>query len=49
MTESTKYWLWLTLAYGPANSRKWNFLSHYNSVDDAYEHVSADDFTHVLP
>ncbi|MCD7804727.1 MAG: DNA-protecting protein DprA [Oscillospiraceae bacterium] len=49
MTESTKYWLWLTLAYGPANSRKWNFLSHYNSVADAYEHVSSGDFRNVLP
>ncbi|MCD7847596.1 MAG: DNA-protecting protein DprA [Oscillospiraceae bacterium] len=49
MTESTKYWLWLTLAYGPANSRKWNFLSHYNSVEDAYRHVSEGDFTNVLP
>ncbi len=49
MTESTKYWLWLTLAYGPANSRKWNLLSHYNSVREAYEHVSSGDFTHILP
>ncbi|MCD8346154.1 MAG: DNA-protecting protein DprA [Oscillospiraceae bacterium] len=49
MTESTKYWLWLTLAYGPANSRKWNFLSHYSSVREAYDHVSSGDFTNVLP
>ncbi|MCD8006791.1 MAG: DNA-protecting protein DprA [Oscillospiraceae bacterium] len=49
MTESAKYWLWLTLAYGPANSRKWNFMSHYNSVDEAYKHVSSGDFTNVLP
>ncbi len=49
MTESTKYWLWLTLAYGPANSRKWNFLSHYNSVTEAYEHISSGDFSRALP
>ncbi|MCD7824288.1 MAG: DNA-protecting protein DprA [Oscillospiraceae bacterium] len=49
MTESTKHWLWLTLAYGPANSRKWNLMSHYSSVTEAYEHVTSGDFTNVLP
>ena len=49
MTESTKYWLWLTLVYGPANSRKWNLMSHYDSVAEAYERISSGDFTNVLP
>ncbi|MCD8106935.1 MAG: DNA-protecting protein DprA [Oscillospiraceae bacterium] len=49
MTESTKYWLWLTLVYGPANSRKWNLMSHYSSVDEAYEHISSGDYSNVLP
>lgn len=44
-----EYWVWLTMAFGPANSRKWNFLSHYGSVDAAFEAISNGDFTRVLP
>lgn len=44
-----EYWVWLTMAFGPANSRKWNFLSHYGSLESAYEAISNGDFTRVLP
>ncbi len=43
------YWLWLTMAYGPANPRKWNMLSHYKSVKAAYEAISSDDLRYVMP
>lgn len=46
---SLEYWVWFTMAFGPANSRKWSFLSHYGSVEAAYEAISNGDFTRVLP
>lgn len=42
-------WLWLTLAFGSANSHKWGVMSHYSSVTDAYNKISSGDFTYVLP
>ncbi len=44
-----QYWLWLTLAFGPANPRKWNALSHYGSVAEAYERISSSDASKILP
>lgn len=49
MYPDLKYWVWLTIAYGPANARKWNFVSHYASVKHAYECVLSGDFRYVLP
>lgn len=34
-----EYWVWLTLAFGPANPRKWNAVSHYGSVSQVYKAV----------
>lgn len=44
-----QYWLWLTLAFGPANPRKWNALSHYGSVAEAYERITSSDASKILP
>lgn len=44
MYADSEYWLWITLAFGPGNSRKWNTLSHYQSVREAYEHISSGHF-----
>ena len=44
-----KYWLWLTIAFGAANSRKWNAVSGYNGVVNAYESISSGDVSKVLP
>lgn len=35
-SENLKYWIWLTIAFGPANPRKWEVLEGYNSVADFY-------------
>lgn len=34
--ENLKYWIWLTIAFGPANPRKWEVLQGYNSIADFY-------------
>lgn len=34
--ENLKYWIWLTIAFGPANPRKWEVLQGYNSISDFY-------------
>lgn len=44
-----EYWMWLTVAFGPANSRKWNTLSHYHSVAEAFDKISSGDLTRVMP
>lgn len=44
-----EYWMWLTLAFRPANPRKWNIISHYGSVKGAYEKISAGDYSRILP
>lgn len=49
MHPDLKYWVWLTIAYGPANARKWNFVSRYTSVRHAYECASSGDFRYILP
>ena len=43
------YWMWLTLAFGPANPRKWNLLSHYDSVKEAYNKISSGNLSYVTP
>lgn len=37
--ENLKYWIWLTIAFGPANPRKWEVLQGYNSIADFYNEV----------
>lgn len=49
MITDREYWLWFTLAFGPANSRKWNVLEHYKSIEDCYEALSSGDMSRVLP
>ena len=49
MDSDLIYWLWLTIAFGPANSRKWNTLSHYASVKEAYESISSGNLKFVMP
>ncbi len=49
MDSELIYWLWLTIAFGPANSRKWNTLSHYASVKEAYESISGGNLKFVMP
>lgn len=39
VSENLKYWIWLTIAFGPANPRKWEVLEGYNSVADFYNDV----------
>lgn len=39
VSENLKYWIWLTIAFGPANPRKWEALKGYNSVIDFYDDV----------
>ncbi|MBQ8623649.1 MAG: DNA-processing protein DprA [Oscillospiraceae bacterium] len=49
MRSELIYWVWLTIAFGPANPRKWNLLSHYNSVKSAYEKIMSGDLSFVMP
>lgn len=49
MRSELIYWMWLTLAFGPANPRKWNLLSHYDSVRTAYDKISSGDLSYVTP
>lgn len=49
MRSDLIYWLWLTIAFGPANSRKWNTMSHYGSVKEAYEDISRGNMSFVMP
>ncbi len=49
MNSDLIYWLWLTIAFGPANSRKWNTLSHYASAKEAYESISGGNLEFVMP
>ncbi len=42
-------WIWLTLAFGAANSHKWAVLSHYKSVVEACEKITSGDYTYILP
>lgn len=44
-----EYWLWFTLAFGPANPRKWNALSRYGSISEAYEGITSSDAAGILP
>lgn len=39
-SENLKYWVWLTIAFGPANPRKWEVLKGYNSIVDFYDDAS---------
>ena len=34
------YWMWLTMALGPANPRKWEIIKPYDSIVSAYEDIS---------
>lgn len=47
-SENLKYWIWLTIAFGPANPRKWEVLEGYNSIVDFYDDVAADRFPQGL-
>lgn len=49
MDSDLIYWLWLTIAFGPANSRKWNTMSHYASVKEAYDEISSGNLEFVMP
>lgn len=49
MRSELIYWMWLTIAFGPANPRKWNLLSHYASVKSAYEKIASGDLSYVTP
>lgn len=49
MNSQLIYWLWLTIAFGPANSRKWNTMSHYASVEEAYKSISRGNLKYVMP
>lgn len=47
MSPELKYWMWLTMAFGPANARKWNTMSHYVSAKEAYERISSGELRYV--
>ncbi len=49
MRSELVYWVWLTIAFGPANPRKWNLLSHYDSVKAAYNKITSGDLSFVTP
>ena len=49
MRSELVYWVWLTIAFGPANPRKWNLLSHYDSVKNAYNKITSGDLSFVTP
>ena len=49
MITEREYWLWFTLAFGPANPRKWNVLEHYESVGHCYDALTGGDYSRVLP
>lgn len=34
--NSKQLWIWLTVCFGPANKRKWEVLSGYESIDEFY-------------
>ena len=41
--EEVKYWLWLTMVFGAGNIRLWEALEHFETPQEAYEKLSADD------
>ncbi len=49
MYTELENWLWFTLAFGPANPRKWNVLGYYGSVEKCREALSGGDLSKVLP
>ncbi len=49
MRSELIYWVWLTIAFGPANPRKWNLLSHYDSAKAAYDKISRGDLSYITP
>ena len=47
-SENLKYWVWLTIAFGPANPRKWEVLERYDSIVDFYDDAVKDKFPRGL-
>lgn len=47
-SENLKYWVWLTIAFGPANPRKWEVLKGYNSIVDFYADVTSGRLPHGI-
>ena len=41
--EEVKYWLWLTMVFGAGNIRLWEAIEHFETPQEAYEKLSADD------
>lgn len=44
-----KFWIWLTIAFGPANSHKWNVVRFYGSAKRTYDALTGGDMSKVLP
>ncbi|MFA5657915.1 MAG: hypothetical protein WC900_01365, partial [Oscillospiraceae bacterium] len=38
--ETTKYWLWLSMALGAANRRAWELTRQYENITEAYTSIS---------
>lgn len=50
MLSEQDMWLWLTVAFGPANPRKWNVLEYYDgSVCKCYGSVTNGDYSRIMP
>lgn len=47
MEDNLRYWLWVTMAFGAANPRKWKALSFYESPSKLYEAVSSNDMGNI--
>ena len=50
MHTNVEYWLWFTLAFGPANSDKWNVYTYYDrSIETCFDRLTSGDLSRVLP
>ncbi len=47
--NNLKYWVWIVMALGPANSRIWDVLRGYDSIEDAYNWLSSGKDNNLTP
>ncbi|MDR0917831.1 MAG: DNA-processing protein DprA [Oscillospiraceae bacterium] len=38
------FWLWIVMAFGPSNPRIWKIIKHFETPQNAYEHLKMFDF-----
>ena len=39
--DTLKYWIWIAMAIGSSNHRIWDIMKQYDTIIDAYNHISS--------